>query len=177
MQAIEEYQAEFSRAFTGKQPLITFQHVAEAIASFERTLITRSRFDDFLEGNGNALSAAEQRGLSLFIKLDCVYCHDGALLGGQAMETLGAENPYDNQSDTGLYALTKDETDRMVFKIAQLRNVALTAPYFHDGRIKTLKEAVKLMAKLQLDEDLTEMQIDDISSFLNALTDKNREKP
>ncbi len=75
-----------------------------------------------------------------------------------------------------MYALTKDEDDRMFFKVSQLRNIALTAPYFHDGRIATLDEAVRTMAKLQLDEELSDQQVSDITSFLKALTDKNREQ-
>ena len=81
-----------------------------------------------------------------------------------------------NQTDQGVYALTKDEDDRMFFKVAQLRNVALTAPYYHDGKIRTLDEAVRKMGTLQLDEELSDQQVSDITSFLKALTDKNREQ-
>ncbi len=177
LRAIPEYQPLFAAAFPGAaQPVITYQHLAEAIAAFERTLMTPSRFDDFLNGDATALTEQEQRGLKTFIKQDCKSCHDGILLGGEALEPLGKENPYDNQSDPGLYALTKDEDDRMVFKTAQLRNVALTAPYFHDGKVSTLSEAVRLMGKLQLDVALTDQEIEDIISFLKALTDKNRQQ-
>ncbi|MCK5394781.1 MAG: cytochrome-c peroxidase, partial [Gammaproteobacteria bacterium] len=86
------------------------------------------------------------------------------------------ENPYENQTDQGMYMVTKDEDDRMFFKVAQLRNVALTAPYFHDGKINTLDEAVRKMGKLQLDEELSDRQVSDIVSFLKTLTDKNREQ-
>ena len=173
---IPEYQKSFAAAFPGTKPAITYQHLAEAIAAFERTLITPSRFDDFLNGDPRALTEAEQRGLTTFIKQDCKSCHDGILLGGEAFEPLGKENPYENQSDLGLYELTKSEDDRMVFKTPTLRNITLTAPYFHDGKIKTLPEAVRLMGKLQLDVDLTEQEVEDITSFLKALTDKVREK-
>lgn len=176
LRAIPEYQKSFAAAFPGAKQPITYQNLAEAIAAFERTLITPSRFDDFLNGNSQSLTEAEQRGLKIFIKQDCKSCHDGILLGGEAMEPLGKENPYDNQSDQGLFALTKDEEDRMVFKTPTMRNVALTAPYFHDGKIKTLPEAVQLMGKLQLDVELSEQEVKDITSFLKALTDKKREK-
>lgn len=176
IRGIQQYQQRFASAFPDDKPAITYQNIAEAIAAFERTLITPSRFDDFMKGNTNALSEAEQRGLKSFIKLDCKSCHDGKLLGGETTEPLGKEHPYENQSDQGIYALTKDESDRMFFKVAPLRNVALTAPYFHDGKIKTLEEAVRKMAKLQLDEELTDQQVNDISRFLKALTGKNREK-
>jgi cytochrome c peroxidase len=173
---IAEYQDAFTKAFPGENPAISYQNIAEAIAAFERTLITPARFDDFMNGDADALSETEQRGLKTFMKLDCDSCHDGKLLGGETYEPLGKENPYENQQDQGMYLITKDEDDRMYFKVAPLRNVALTAPYFHDGNIKTLEQAVKEMAKLQLDESLSEQQVDDITSFLKSLTDKNREQ-
>lgn len=176
IRALADYQSAFAAAFPGEKPAVSYQLIAEAIAAFERTLITPSRFDDFLNGDPQALSEAEQRGLVSFIKLDCKSCHDGVLLGGESFEPLGKENPYANQSDLGLYELTKNEDDRMVFKVSSLRNVALTAPYYHDGKITTLSEAVRTMGKLQLDVELTDQQVKDMVSFLNALTDKSREK-
>lgn len=175
IRAIKEYQHAFTSAFPGDKPVITYQNIAEAIAAFERTLITPSRFDDFMNGDADALNEIELRGLKTFIKVDCKSCHDGKLLGGEMHETLGKKNPYKNQSDQGRYTLTKDEDDRMVFKVSSLRNVALTAPYFHDGKIKTLDDAVREMARLQLDEELNDQQVKDISMFLKTLTDKNRE--
>jgi len=176
IRVITEYQNAFARAFPGEKPVVSYQNIAEAIAAFERTLITPSRFDDFMKGDADALSEAEQRGLKTFIKVDCKSCHDGKLVGGETYEPLGKEHPYENQTDQGMYLITKDEDDRMFFKVSPLRNVALTAPYFHDGKIKTLDEAVRKMAKLQLDEELTDQQAGDIISFLKALTDKNREQ-
>jgi cytochrome c peroxidase len=176
IQNIAEYQDAFTKAFPGEKSAISYQNIAEAIAAFERTLITPARFDDFMNGDADALSETEQRGLKAFMKLDCDSCHDGKLLGGETYEPLGKENPYDNQEDQGMYMVTKDEDDRMFFKVAPLRNVALTAPYFHDGKIETLGEAIRTMAKLQLDKSLTEQQVNDITSFLKALTDKNREQ-
>ena len=172
---IVEYRKEFARVFPGDQPVITYQKIAEAIAAFERTLITPSRFDDFMKGKTDALTKQEQRGLETFLKVDCESCHDGMLVGGETYEPLGKEHPYENQDDQGIYMLTKDEGDRMFFKVAPLRNVALTAPYFHDGKIKTLEEAVRKMGKLQLDKELTDQQVSDITAFLKTLTDKNRE--
>ncbi|NOQ89311.1 MAG: c-type cytochrome [Gammaproteobacteria bacterium] len=173
---ITEYQKDFAGVFPDDKPAISYQNIAEAIAAFERTLITPSRFDDFMNGDAAALSTIEQRGLRTFMKLDCKSCHDGKLLGGETYEPLGKENPYENQQDQGMYTLTKDEDDRMFFKVAQLRNIALTAPYFHDGKIETLDGAVRKMAKLQLDEKLSDQQVSDIVSFLKTLTDKNREQ-
>jgi cytochrome c peroxidase len=176
IRGIAEYQDAFAAAFPDDKPAISYQNIAEAIAAFERTLITPSRFDDFMKGDADALSAAEQRGLEAFIKIDCKTCHDGTLVGGETYEPLGKENPYENQTDQGMYTVTQDENDRMFFKVAPLRNVALTAPYFHDGKIATLDEAVRKMGILQLDEELTDQQVSDITSFLKALTDKNREQ-
>ncbi len=175
IQGIAVYQSAFTKAFPNTKPAITYQHIAEAIAAFERTLITPSRFDDFMHGDAAALSKIEQRGLKEFLRVDCKSCHDGKLLGGETYEPLGKENPYENQTDQGIYTLTNDEDDRMFFKVSPLRNVALTAPYFHDGKIETLEQAVRKMGKLQLDEELTDQQVSDITSFLKALTDKKRE--
>jgi len=97
------------------------------------------------------------------------------LIGGETYEPLGKEHAYENQDDQGMYLLTGDESDRMFFKVAPLRNVALTAPYFHDGKVKTLEEAVRKMGKLQLNEDLTDQQVTDITDFLKTLTDRKRE--
>lgn len=172
---IPEYTDAFTKAFPDDAPAVTYHNIAMAIAAFERTLITPSRFDDFMMGNRNALNDAERRGLKAFIKVDCKSCHDGMLVGGETYEPLGKEHPYENQTDQGIYELTKDESDRMFFKVAPLRNIALTAPYFHDGTIKTLDEAVRQMGKLQLDEELDDQQVNDIVSFLKSLTDKERE--
>ena len=170
--AIAEYQSAFKKAFPKARPALTYQNIAEAIAAFERTLLTPSRFDDYLKGNTAALKENEKQGLKTFIKINCVSCHDGNMLGGTSFEKLGKEHPYANQSDQGQYELSKEEDDRMVFKVSPLRNVALTAPYFHDGKVATLEEAVRLMARLQLDEKPTQQQVSDMVSFLKALTDK-----
>jgi cytochrome c peroxidase len=175
IRGIDEYQVSFAQAFPGDKAPITYQNIAEAIAAFERTLISPGRFDDFLNGDADALSESEQQGLQTFLKLDCNSCHDGVLLGGETYEPLGKENPYENQADQGIYELSKDEDDRMFFKVAPLRNVALTAPYFHDGKISTLDEAVRKMGYLQLDLELSDQQVNDLTAFLKTLTDKDRE--
>ena len=173
--ALPEYRQAFEAAFPGARPALSYDNLAEAIAAFERTLITPSRFDDFLNGEATALTPIEQQGLQTFLKLDCNSCHDGILLGGETFEHLGVEFPYENQADQGLYELTGNEFDRMFFKVAPLRNVALTAPYFHDGKVATLQEAIRLMGKLQLGLDLDDRQVSELAAFLAALTDKNRE--
>lgn len=173
LRGIDDYIGDFAAAFPGEEPALSYQNMAEAIAAFERTLRTQDRFDDFLNGDTTALDDAELRGLRAFMKLDCTSCHEGPLLGGTGFETLGKEKPYDNQSDLGLFELTGDEDDKMVFKVSGLRNVALTAPYFHDGRMKTLRDAVRTMATIQVSRTFTDQQIDDIVAFLKALSDKS----
>ena len=173
LSAIAEYQSAFKQVFSHSSPALTYQNITEAIAAFERTLLTPSRFDDFLNGAPGALNEKEKKGLALFIKLNCVSCHDGSLLGGTSLEKMGKEHAYTNQQDQGLYESSKEEDDRMVFKVSSLRNVALTAPYFHDGKIASLDEAVRLMAWLQLNEELSDMQVAELVSFLNSLSGKD----
>lgn len=172
LRAIDEYRVAFAQVFPDTQQALTYDNIARAIAAFERTLRTEDRFDLFLQGDSTALNEQEQRGLAHFIGLNCVSCHDGVLLGGELFERLGKENDYENQSDTGLYALTKDEDDKMVFKVSSLRNIALTAPYYHDGKVATLEEAVSSMAWLQMNRRLEQQEVADIVAFLNALTGK-----
>lgn len=169
------YPEAFARAFPGAEPALTYANLREAIAAFERTLRSESRFDDFLRGDGSALSEQEQRGLNTFISVNCVRCHDGPLLGGTLHERLGIEAPYHNQADQGRYEVTGEEKDRMVFKVSQLRNVAVTGPWFHDGTGTELGEVVRIMARIQLATELKEGQVEDILAFLNALTGKEFE--
>ncbi|MCB1792220.1 MAG: c-type cytochrome [Gammaproteobacteria bacterium] len=170
--AIPEYQDAFTKAFPDAQPALSYANLREAIAAFERTLRSESRFDDFLRGDGNALSAQEQRGLAAFMKVNCVRCHDGPLIGGTLHEKLGVEAPFHNTADQGRYEVTKNEEDRMVFKVSQLRNVALTGPWFHDGSGTDLGEVVRIMARIQLATALKDDEVDDIVAFLHALNGK-----
>lgn len=168
------YEASFKAAFPDVAEPLTYDNFAEAVAAFERTLITRDRFDDFLGGQLDALTVAEQAGLKAFVEVGCSDCHNGALLGGDSFEQMGQAHPYANKKDLGRFAVTRDEDDRYVFKIPSLRNIALTAPYFHDGKAATLNDAVGQMAWLQLDEKLDAKQVEAIVTFLGSLTDKQR---
>jgi cytochrome c peroxidase len=170
---LPEYPAAFQTAFPGAEPALSYANLREAIAAFERTLRTESRFDDFLRGDGSALSEQEQRGLKSFMSVNCVRCHDGPLVGGTLHETLGVEAPFDNQKDQGRFEVTKDDTDRMVFKVAQLRNVALTGPWYHDGSGNDLGEVVRTMGRIQLATELKSEVVDDIVAFLHALNGKD----
>lgn len=177
IRGIAEYKELFAKAYPGQEEPITYQNLANAIAAFERTLRTEDRFDDFLNGDLNALNELEQKGLATFMSLACTSCHDGPLLGGSLFEKLGQRDKvYENQSDQGLYEVTKKEEDRMFFKVPTLRNVALTAPYYHDGRLTTLEDAIRSMGILQSGGEPSEEEIKEIAAFLNALTDKKLEK-
>ncbi|WP_061247530.1 cytochrome-c peroxidase [Leptospira noguchii] len=182
---IPEYQELFAKAYPDsltkensntltRMQKITYDNITGAIAAFERTLKTQDRFDDFQKGNHNALSAVEQEGLEKFITTGCITCHVGPLLGGNSFRKLGQVNPYENSSDRGRQDLTKNSSDAFMFKVPSLRNVAITGPYFHDGKVASLEEAVKKMAHLQLGKDLSDSDTKLIVTFLKTLTDKNR---
>ena len=167
--AIEEYQSLFKKA--GFK--ITFSNITEAIAAFERTLITHDKFDNFLKGNVMALTEDEVKGVDLFISKGCITCHIGSMLGGNMYQKMGLVKPYKDTKDPGRMEVTKNESDKFMFKVPILRNIALTAPYFHDGEVKTLETAVKDMASIQLGQNLTDQEVKKIVLFLNTLTDKN----
>ncbi|HHL39277.1 MAG TPA: cytochrome-c peroxidase [Deltaproteobacteria bacterium] len=162
--SIPAYVEMFRSAFPGEAEPLTYKNVARAIAAFERTLLTPSRFDEYLAGIESALTAREVRGLELFVSKGCVACHNGAAVGGASFQR------FDYGSDQGRYEVTKDEADRKVFRVAPLRNVELTYPYFHDGKVWSLEEAVKIMAQKQLGVELTAAETADIVAFLKSLT-------
>jgi len=172
VKGIDEYKPLFEKSFGAGDDKITFENITEAIAAFERTLITHDRFDDFLKGNLRSLSVEEVEGLNLFISKSCITCHTGPLLGGNMFQKSGLVKPYENQEDLGRFDVTKNEVDKFMFKVPTLRNVALTAPFMHDGGVETLEETVKLMADIQLNQQLTDVEIKKITAFLNSLSDK-----
>ena len=171
--SIEGYKEMFAKAYPSS-PDINYDSIVSAIASFERTLITKDRYDDFIGGDHNALTKEEQKGLETFMNTGCTTCHSGELFGGKAFMKLGIHHEYENKEDTGKFKLTGNEYDKYVFKVPSLRNVALTAPYYHDGKVKTLEEAVEKMAYLQLGKTLEKPQVDSIVAFLKTLSDKAR---
>jgi cytochrome c peroxidase len=183
LKAIPGYSQAFASAFGGSDP-VTADNAAKAIAAYERTLITpNSAYDKYVNGDPQALTEQQVRGMKTFADLGCVGCHSGpAFNGPQRPEGSGffmkfptfdngyLEAQYNFKKDEGRFEVTKNEADKHMFKVPTLRNIALTAPYFHNGKVKTLDEAVKVMAKLQLDKDLSQQQIDEVVAFLNALT-------
>ncbi|MEI8347065.1 MAG: cytochrome c peroxidase, partial [Pseudomonadota bacterium] len=169
-----DYPALFQKVFPQDPQPVSYDNMAKAIAAFERTLITHDRFDDFLIGDDQALSNRELQGLRLFIKSNCVQCHDGNLLGGHSYEKMGIRNPYANVDDLGRFEVTKKEEDKYRFKVPTLRNIEVTGPYFHDGKVSTLTEAVQQMAWLQSGPQLTQDEVQEIVFFFKSLTNKPR---
>lgn len=173
LRGIPEYRELFAKAFPGQSEPITYDNLAEAIAAFERTLITRDRFDDFLKGDDRALTAQELKGLDLFLTVGCTTCHNGPVIGGNSYQKVGLIHPYETP-DLGRFTVTKEEGDEYKFKVPSLRNVALTGPYFHNGKETDLKDVVIKMAYMQLDRKLTSEEADAIVTWLRSLTDKAR---
>lgn len=169
--SIPGYRTGFRKAFpeAGEQAL-SYHNMAEAIAAFERTLVTPARFDQFLRGQGEALSAAEKKGLELFINKGCSACHSGVAVGGGMAQKFGVVKPYANLRDLGRYQQTRREEDKYVFKVPSLRNIAQTYPYFHDGAVWDLREAVKIMAEHQLGLSLEPAEVDALVTFLGSLS-------
>jgi cytochrome c peroxidase len=169
---------EYREAFALLYPEgIRIDTIKDAIATFERSLSTpNSRFDQFLGGNVSALSEEEKDGYRLFKNYGCSSCHQGANVGGNMFEKFGVMGDYfadrgkPTKADLGRFNVTGDETDRHVFKVPGLRNIALTAPYFHDGSAVTLQEAVTIMAKYQLGRRLSSAELQKITSFLKTLS-------
>ncbi len=175
LKSIPPYVTEFKSAFPGEGDPVSFDNVAKAIEAFEATLTTpASRFDQFLEGNDTILTQDEKQGLALFMEKGCSSCHNGVNLGGNGYFPFGLEEKPDASirpdSDPGRYTVTKTEDERFVFRAAPLRNVALTAPYFHTGKIWDLEGAVKVMGTAQLGVKLTDAEAKTLAAFLRTLT-------
>lgn len=175
LKSIPGYVEKFKNAFPNQADPVTFDNMARAIESFEATLITPgSRFDQYLGGNEKALNEQEKRGLTLFLSKGCVSCHGGVNMGGEGyypfgvMEKPGAE--ILPREDKGRFAVTSTASDEYVFKSPSLRNIELTAPYFHSGKVWDLKQAVAIMGSSQLGMKLNDAEVEDLTQFLRALT-------
>jgi cytochrome c peroxidase len=175
LKSIPEYQERFKTAFPGEAEPLSFDNVAKAIEVFEATMITPgARFDQFLEGNLTALNATEKQGLRLFMDKGCVGCHGGVNAGGADYFPFGVvERPGAEilpPGDKGRFAVTATASDEYVFRAPSLRNVALTAPYFHTGKVWDLEQAVHIMATSQLGTELSDEEVDAVVAFLGSLT-------
>jgi cytochrome c peroxidase len=177
LQGIKGYQEMFAKAFPGEKDPINYGNIQKSIAAFERGLITPSRFDQYLSGDENAITSEEKKGLQTFIDVGCTACHSGTVLGGQMYQKFGLAGNYwdftkSEKVDNGRFLVTKNESDKFIFKVPSLRNVEKTHPFFHDGSVTDLEDAVKIIAKLQLNKDLTPQEVQEIVTFLKTLTGK-----
>lgn len=177
--------ASYRQAFGALYPdAITAANVQDALASYERTLLSAgSRFDQYLQGNTEILSQEEKYGYQRFKDYGCIACHQGVNIGGNMFQKFGVMNDYfadrgnPTDADLGRFLITGDEQDRNVFKVPSLRNVAVTAPYFHDGSATTLEQAVEVMFKYQLGRTPNPQDTRLIVKFLQTLTGQWQGKP
>jgi cytochrome c peroxidase len=177
LKTIKGYQTAFEAAF-GDKNSISKENATKAIAAYERTLITpNSAYDKYISGNKSALTPQQVRGLAKVTELGCTSCHSGPAFNGPGVFQKFPVFPdgyfdaqYHFTKDLGLAEVTKKASDKHLWKVPTLRNIALTAPYFHNGSVKTLDVAVKMMAKMQMNITLAETDVADIVAFLNALT-------
>ena len=184
LKEIPGYSERFKQVFGGDDP-VTVDNAVKAIATYERTLITpNSPFDQYQRGDKQAMSKAAQRGMELVQDVGCTSCHNGPNFSGplslpQGQAFLQKFPTYSNNEyvkkyhlmeDKGHFEATGKDSDKHMWKVPTWRNVALTAPYFHNGSVKTLDEAVRVMAKTQLNKDLSDQQVNDIVAFLESLT-------
>ena len=175
LKSMQGYVERFASAFPNEAEPLSFDNVAKAIEAFETTLLTpNSRFDQYLKGDEKAINEQEKRGLSLFLSKDCVSCHKGVNIGGASYHKFGtARKPSPEimpPADKGRMAISGIPLDEYVFRAPTLRNVELTAPYFHSGKVWDLKQAVATMASIQLDAKLKDREIEDLTAFLKTLT-------
>ena len=174
MNSMPQYVSLFETAFPGEDAPTNFDNMAKAIEAFEATLLTPAPFDSWLNGDDAALTAEAREGLGLFLDLGCVSCHSGVNVGGHGYYPFGLiEKPGADvlpEGDKGRFAVTETVDDEYVFRAAPLRNVSLTAPYFHSGKVWDLKVAVQIMAESQLGEELSDEDATSIVAFLDSLT-------
>jgi cytochrome c peroxidase len=175
LRAIPEYQAVFKSVFPNDKEPITFANLTNAIGAFERQLAPESKFDNYLDGNEQALNEQEKKGLTSFMDNGCTTCHSGVAVGGQLIQKFGLYGDYSKfthskKLDMGVYDRTKKEGDQLMFKTPSLRNVEKTYPYFHDGSVASLKESIIIMGKLQVNKDISDADANDIVAFLKTLT-------
>lgn len=169
------YAPRFEAVFGGEPPALNAANYGRALAAYQASLTTPAAFDRFLAGDADALDARQKTGLRTFMEVGCAGCHDGALLGGNTLQRFGVAKDYWTATgsaaiDTGRFGATKKDEDRYVFRVAMLRNIARTAPYFHDGSVERLADAVRVMADVQLGRTLRDDEVSALVAFLESLT-------
>lgn len=169
LKSIPGYADLFKAAFPDDPDPVNYDNLGTAIGAFERRLVTPAPFDRFIAGDASALNDAQQTGFKTFVSSGCGTCHSGAGIGGGMYQKLGLVKPFAT-ADTGRAQVTQNEADKFVFKVPSLRNIDQTAPYFHDGKVATLDDAIRLMAEHQLGKTLTDQEVTEIKAFLGSLT-------
>lgn len=177
----EMYQKLFAEAYPNDPEPINWENLTNAIGAFERVLLTPSRFDEYIAGDDNALTSREKQGLQDFIDGGCIACHSGVALGGSSFHKFGVYQSYwieteSENIDVGVAEVSHKAADENVFKVPGLRNITKTYPYFHDGSVRDLKDAIAIMGRLQLNRDLTTEQVENIAVFFDALTGEVEER-
>lgn len=174
LKSMPQYVQWFEAAFPGEKDPVTFDNMAKAIEAFEATLLTPSPFDAYLNGDEDALTPAQKEGLALFMDTGCAACHNGINVGGHGYYPFGViQRPGAEvlpETDKGRFMVTRTPGDDYVFRASPLRNIALTAPYFHSGQVWDLRQAVAIMGTAQLGQELNEGQVERIVAFLESLT-------
>lgn len=169
LKSIPGYVEAFKAAFPGEADPVTYNNFGKAVGAFERKLMTPSRWDDYLKGKKDALTAEEVKGYETFAKAGCVTCHNGPAVGGAMYQKLGLVKAWPDLKDNGRMEHTKQESDKAFFKVPSLRNITETAPYLHDGSVKSLDDMVAKMAEYQLGKTLSAEEVSSIVTFLKAL--------
>jgi cytochrome c peroxidase len=180
IKALPGYEAEFKQAFPNDPEPVKPANWGKAIGAYERTLVTPSPFDAYLKGDAKALPPPAQNGLKAFIEIGCVSCHNGVGVGGSSFQKFGVFEDYWKKTgspliDEGRFTHTQDPADKYLFKVPSLRNVTMTPPYFHDGSVVTLPQAVRIMGQVQLGKELTDQEVNNLAAFLNSLTGERPE--
>ncbi|HAW20304.1 MAG TPA: cytochrome-c peroxidase [Flavobacteriales bacterium] len=172
---VDMYRVLFAKAYPEETNPVTYTNMRNAIGVFERQLLTPSRVDEYLLGDKSALSLQEKKGMLSFAYIGCTNCHSGSVLGGNQLQRFGVHKPYweataSEHVDRGLFEQTNDSLDLYLFKVPSLRNISETHPYFHDGSVQDLEEAVRIMAEVQLDYKMNQKEVKNVVAFLEALT-------
>jgi cytochrome c peroxidase len=170
LKADTAYRRMFAAAFPGERDPMTYANLGRAVGAFERKLVTPSRWDRFLRGEDSALTNAEKVGFNTFVTTGCASCHRGVYVGGGMYMKAGMVRSWPDTSDPGRMAVTRQEADRMLFKVPSLRNIEHTGPYFHTGTVRSLDTAVAWMARYQLGRELPAEQVTQIVTWLGSLS-------
>lgn len=169
LKSMPGYVEAFKAAFPGEADPINYNNFGKAVGAFERKLVTPSRWDEYLKGKKEALTAEEVKGYETFAKAGCVTCHNGPAIGGAMYQKLGLAKVWPELKDLGRMEATKLESDKHFFKVSSLRNITETGPYLHDGSVKTLEQMVSMMAEHQLGKTITAEETASIVTFLKSL--------